>query len=316
MSGIAKHGRPWILTLPLVYQGKTRDTFQAQWTDPNDKRRPPLLIVATDRISTHDVVHHSTIKQKGEVLTALTIARLIDVLERAGVAHHLVAYGREIYKYLPGKESDYPPNLHHRAIVVLRLDIIMVEFILRAYLGGSLWNTYYSKGLENPYRLALPSGLPLMYQFEEPIFTPTVKSDTDPALVSEEVEREYPAVVTLVRKVFDLGRKHLHEVGLELVDTKFELGLDEDGRLILADEVMTPDSSRFARLADIREGKNPPWLDKQVARDEAERVWAGGEKKPLVFDSNTVRKLIETYLEIFELIVGMPLAKFQRERLD
>lgn len=313
---VKKYAPPLVHNLPWLYQGKTRDTFEARWPDPNDKRRSPLLIVASNRLSTHNVVHHSEIPKKGEVLTALPIFWLVDVLERAGISHHLLAYGKKIYDYLPAEPDTRLKNLHYQAIVVKGLDIIKVEFIFRAYLCGSLWADYYSQGLSNPYGIKLPPSLPLMKRFEEPIFTPTVKSDTDPALVSDEVEREHETATALARQVFELGRHHLQTRGVECLDTKFECGRDEDGALMLADEVLTPDSSRFARLADIKEGENPPWLDKQIARDKAEQMWAGGPKVPLIFPPLVVNQLKETYLELFEQVVGMPLSQFQRERLD
>lgn len=321
MSAIAKYAPPALTNLPLVYQGKSRDTFQAKWPDPNDKRRLPLLIVATNRISTHNIVHKSTIGKKGEVLTALTIFWPIDVLEKTGVAHHLVASGKKIYDYLPGSPSDYPKDLHLRAIVVKHLDIILIEFIYRAYLCGSLWDRYYSKGLPDPYGLELDSGLPLMHPFSYPISTPTEKSDTDPPLDSEYVIDTFPSADRISRRAFKLGRDYLRPKGIECLDSKFELGIDEDGQVILADEVLTPDSSRFARLADIKEGENPPWLDKQIARDKAEAMWLergqkGEGRKPLEFPPIVCSKLYQNYTDLFQMVTGTTLREFQRERLS
>ncbi|HVV38860.1 MAG TPA: phosphoribosylaminoimidazolesuccinocarboxamide synthase [Candidatus Paceibacterota bacterium] len=316
--------RPMVIDLPLKYRGKTRDTYEAKWPDPNDKRRPPLLIVASDRISTHDVVHKSMIPKKGEVLNALTIFWIVDVLEKLGIAHHLIAYGKKIYDYVPKPDSD-PKDvpLHHRAIVVKQLDIILVEFILRQFLCGGLWSKHYSKGLD-PYGLSIPAGLPLMTnfgtlaKFAAPVFTPTKKSDEehDPPLLSEATAREHPEALMLSRKVFDRGRQRLRTRGIELIDSKFEFGIDEDGQVVLADEVLTPDSSRFALLSDIKEGENPPWLDKQIARDWAEKHWGLNPKEPLVFPPLTISGIRNTYVDLFEQIVGMKLSQFQHERLD
>jgi len=324
MSALAKYAPPALTLLPLKYQGKTRDTFEAKWPEANDKRRPPLLIVATNRISTHNIVHKSEIPKKGEVLTALTIFWLIDVLERAGVAHHLITYGKKIYDYVPKPDLDLKEvPLHRRAIVVKQLDITLVEFILRQYLCGSLWDKYYSKG-EDPYEVQIPPGLPLMTNFSGvakfagPVFTPTEKSETDPPLPSGATARKYPKAVVLSRGVFNLGQQHLRAKGIEGIDTKFEFGLDEDGQVVLADEVLTPDSSRFARLADIKQGQNPPWLDKQIARDKAEAIWKerGGEREGLEFSPLIISNLTHAYVDLFEMIVGKKLSQFQLERLD
>ncbi|MBP9710986.1 MAG: phosphoribosylaminoimidazolesuccinocarboxamide synthase [Candidatus Pacebacteria bacterium] len=301
--------------LQLIHRGKTRDTYRAKWSSPNDTRRPPRLIVASDRISTHNIVHQSTIPKKGEVLTALTV-RWIEDLRGEDIDTHLIAFGKNIYDYLPGKEGDYPKNFHHRAIVVKDLDMIPVEFIYRAYLCGSLWDKYYSKGLENPYGIKLGPDLPLMYRFTRPIFTPTEKSDTDEPLNHLKTHEEYRAVSEIGRSVLTFVQRVLRRTGVEMIDTKLEFGVDEHGALVLADEVLTPDSSRFVRRKDIREGENPPWLDKQVARDWAEKKWAGGLKEPLIFPPMTINQLKETYVDLFEMVSRMSLSQFQREVLD
>lgn len=320
MNAIAKYASPLVTTLPLKYQGKTRDTHVAQWPDRNDKFRPPLLIVATDRISTHDVVHQSTIQKKGEVLTALNVFFLTTVLEREALPHHLIACGSKIYDYLPGEKSDYPKNLHHRAIVVQQLDMINVEFIYRAYLAGSFWHKYYSQKKRNPYGIELPEGLPYMTRFDTmgmgPLFTPTEKSDTDPPLWSELVEKEYPEAVAMGREVYAAGRRMLHSVGMESVDTKFELGRNFAGDLMIADEALTPDSSRFTPLKEVEVGKEPRWLDKQIARDEAEKMWGGNPRTPLIFPQPVIDQVSKTYQDLTYHITGSWLSTFQRVRLD
>jgi phosphoribosylaminoimidazole-succinocarboxamide synthase len=324
MSGInstGKYGPAAIATMPLLHQGKTRDTFWAKWPSSSG-RRPPRLIVASDRISTHNVVHKSVIPFKGEVLTALTVYWLTHVLDHVRVPHHLRAYGSDIFRFLSGKQGDYPNKLHHRAIVVLTLEMVAIEFIFRMYLTGSLWKDYYSKGLPNPYGIILPQGLPLMSMlhknigFDAPLFTPTEKSETDEPLDSAGVRKTHSGATHLTRQVFNLGRRVLNSVGLEGVDSKFEVGYDDDGILRVGDEVWTGDSSRIVALSDIKEGQDPKWRDKQLARDEAERIWAGGKKVPLEFSPEIIKQLSDTYLELFEQITGQSLANFQRQHLS
>ena len=295
---------PALDTVPLFHQGKTRDTFPTASAGT-------LLIVATERLSTHNVIHQSAVPYKAQVLTALTIFWLKRVLEQQGIAHHLVAYGPAIYEHLQGDRSQYPDDLHLRAIVVKKLKMIPIEFIFRAYLAGSLYRSFYSKGKEDPYGLRLLPGLELMHEFPDPAFTPTQKSADDEPMDAADVWFIQAKAVNLARNTFLSVRRHMRDRGLELVDSKFEIGLNEKEDVVLADEVATPDSSRFCRRSDIKLGQEPPWLDKQVARDEAERIWAGGEKAPLTFNPGVVQRLSDTYFEVFAGITGMHLKEFQ-----
>lgn len=301
--------KPALSNLTLLYQGKTRDTFATLYDHL-------LLIVATERLSTHNVIHKSNIVLKGQVLTALTIFWMTKILPEAGIRHHLVAYGKDIYKYLPGKRSDYPRDLHLRAIIVLKLDIFPVEFIYRAYLAGSLYDKFYSKGIQNPYGLILQTGLPLMWKFGKPEFTPTDKSETDEPRDVIDIEQSYPEASRLTSKTFNVTRSYLNSRELEEVDSKFEVGKDRDGNCYIADECATPDSSRFCDIHLVREGVMPPWRDKQIARDEAERMWDGPKGPPLEFSPQVKRKLTDTYLEIFEQITQIKLKDFQDRYLN
>ena len=295
---------PALSNLPQLYQGKTRDTFEI--LDPLE-----LLIIATNRLSTHNVIHLSQIEYKDQVLTALPIFWMTQVLPKAGIPTHLVAYGIDIYKHLPGKRRDYPHDLHLRAIVVKKLSIFTIEFIFRAYLAGSLFDLFHKKKKQNPYGIILPSDLPLMWKFDKPIFTPTDKSETDDARDGLEVETLYPEATHLASKTFDLTRDYLRRRGIEQVDGKLEIGKDAEGKLYVADECATPDSSRFCNLVDVREGVIPPWRDKQKARDEAEKQWADGPKVALKFSQKVERELTDTYLALFEQITNLSLFDFQ-----
>jgi len=297
-----------VLCLKLIHQGKTRDTFETRDSET-------LLIVATNRLSTHNVIHLSEVPHKGQVLTALTIFWLKELLEKNGIKHHLVAYGTDIYKHLPGNLSNYPKYLHNHAIIVKKLKMFPVEFIYRKYMTGSLFKNFYSKGLSNPYGLEIEPGLQQMSEFGIPVFTPTDKSATDEPLNAKATRENYPSASVMSLEVFTLISDYLKKLGLELVDSKFEIGVDNLECVTIADEIATPDSSRFCEISEITLGNEPSWLDKQVARDEAERIWGKGEKHPLEFNSDIIRQLSATYLRIFHRITGMKLQDFQHSVL-
>lgn len=307
-GGYAKYAPPLLSHLPLLHQGKTRDTFTCRdWG--------VLLVVASDRISTHNVVHKSLIPYKGEVLTALTVFWLARFLDKMRVQNHLTAYGKKIRNYLPHPKTEYPFVLEHRGIIVERLEMVPVEFILRYYLAeaGSFYRDYYAKGIPDPYGVDLPPGIPVMHRFEQPIFTPTDKSATDEPLRTERVLKEYRPEYEAAVIALERVRAHLNSCGIEIVDTKFEMGHDPFQNVVLADEIATPDSSRFCELADIREGVESKWLDKQIARDEAERIWGASHGPPLEFPPEVVKRISDTYLLIFERITGKSLNQFQKE---
>ena len=167
----------------LTHQGKVRDTYHLPGYDHL------LLIVATDRVSTHNIVHVSTIAGKGIILTRMSVFWMNRL---APIRTHLVASGNDIYTYLPAG-LEYPADLHERALVVKRLDMIPVEFILRSRAAGSWFKDYKGANVD-PYQLKIRDGLELMslfYQDGFPIFTPTDKSEDDLPLVSRDVELQY-----------------------------------------------------------------------------------------------------------------------------
>ncbi len=305
-----------IAGLDPINQGKTRDLFPAKIKTGPKVGEECLNITATDRLSTHNVVHESTIPKKGEVLTALTVFWLTQIFPAAGIPHHLLAYGKQIYDFLDGPHDAYPENLHHRSIIVEKLRVAPVEFIFRDRLGGSLWSKFYSKGLPNPYGIDLPSGLQLMSPFDEPLFTPTEKSETDEPLTTADVEKQYPAESELSRKSFVVTRDLLRSKGIAELDGKFEVGCRPDGTPVMIDEIATPDTCRFCRQDDIVLGVDPPYLDKEVARIEAMKMWGNGPKVPLTFSSDVVKHLTNTYLQIFAGITGVELDEFQCKILD
>jgi len=144
------------------------------------------------------------------------------------------------------------------------------------------------------------------------LFTPTEKSETDDEINAEETRRKYKAAHDLCLQAFNLGQIHLKHVGIALIDSKMEASADT-----LGDEILTPDSSRFCDLSEVQTGVEPPYLDKEIARQEAVRMW-GGKKTgpPLTFSDEIVQKLSRTYLDIFERVTGSALVDFQRDRLN
>jgi phosphoribosylaminoimidazole-succinocarboxamide synthase len=282
------------------HQGKTRESYEL----PGGI----MAQVTTERVSTHNVVHLSTIPFKGEVLTMLTVFWLTEVLK--DFPHHLLVYGRDIYKYLPAGLEEKYPELHYRTLIVKKLRMCPREFVHRRYLTGSLL-TNYENG-EDTYGLRLPAGLVEMSRFDELISTPTEKTETDDPVDSAETTALFPREVDLTGTSYLLVESFLESIGIALIDAKEEVGCDAFGNITLADELFTPDSSRFAWLKDIRAGFAPPWLDKQVVRDEAVRIWAGGPKVPLLFPEDKINETMVKYLSLLEYITGRPLYDWRK----
>lgn len=295
---------PYLIEIPslkCVHQGKVRDTY----TPPD--HADLLLVAATDRISTHNKVHLSTIPNKGYALTALTVFWM--AMQLKGISTHLVAYGKRIYDYLP--DGEYPDDLHLRAIIVRKVVVDPVELIFRNRMAGSLWKDYYSKGLPNPYGFSLPTGLELMSQFEPAIFTPTDKSETDDPINTSETIQKYSSAYLVARKAYEQGRAYAATRGIEIIDGKFEAS-----GIMLADECLTPDACRFVRAGNIFIGKEPTWMDKEHVRKEAERIWNGGPKVPLRFSDEICEETAQIYSEIVHTLTGLTLRNFQKAYLS
>jgi len=296
---------PPIPGLPFLHQGKVRETYGI------DEYPDILLVVASDRVSTHNICHKSTIPLKGRALTAMTVFWMRDVFP--DVPNHLIAYGRDIYDFLP-KSDLYPKDSCFRSIVVQKLDMIPVEFIFRNRMAGSLWKDFYSKGLPNPYGLILPGGLQLMSEFPEAIFTPTDKSETDDPIDSLETIARYPEACELTRTVYERAREIAARSGIDIIDGKFEVGVNQLGGFVLGDECLTSDACRLVEMSDIQVGKEPSWLDKQLVREVAERMWAGVPAKarwPLEFDPETINEATSRYLKVIQRLIGVSLEDYQ-----
>jgi phosphoribosylaminoimidazole-succinocarboxamide synthase len=276
--------------LPLLARGKVRDLY-----DLDDH----LLMVASDRISTYDVVHPTAIPDKGKVLTGLSVfwfERTRDI-----VANHLVSVADGV-----------PEEVRGRALVVKKLAMLPVECVARGYITGSGWSEYLRSG--SVCGVALPAGLRESEQLPQPIFTPTTKADVghDEAidfdraaeLVGDRALAEELRRVTIA--VYQRASEHARERGIILADTKFELGLDASGTLTLADEVVTPDSSRFWPADGYEPGRSQPSFDKQPVRD-----WAAGtgwDKQPPApaIPDDVVAQARARYIEAYERITGEP----------
>ncbi|MDY6813151.1 MAG: phosphoribosylaminoimidazolesuccinocarboxamide synthase [Pseudomonadota bacterium] len=250
---------PMLHSLPLHYQGKVRDMYEI-----DDTR---LLMVATDRLSAYDVVLPDAIPGKGEILTQVSrfwFEHLAEV-----VPSHLT--GDAVASVVP--DAAEARAVAARALVVRRLQPVPIEAIVRGYLIGSGWREYQRTG--SVCGLQLPAGLPQAARLAQPIFTPSTKAavgDHDVNIDFAQAERLVgPALAAQIREVslalYSQAAAYAAERGILIADTKFEFGLDAQGRLTLMDELLTPDSSRFWPAADWRTGISPPSFDKQYVRD-------------------------------------------------
>ena len=258
-----------------------------------------LLLVATDRISAFDYVLPTQIPDKGRILTQLSLwwfERLADI-----VPHHVVS-------------TDVPPEYTGRAMVCERLDMVPVECVARGYLAGSGLTEYRDGGAV--CGVALPAGLVDGSRLPEPVFTPASKAalgDHDENVTYEQVVASVgPALADRLRAitlaVYRRGHDIAGERGIILADTKIELGLRADGTLVLADEVLTPDSSRYWPAQSWSPGRAQPSYDKQYVRDwllSAESGWdrASGEPPPPLPDA-VVERTRQKYVDAYELITG------------
>ncbi len=286
---------------PHYHSGKVREMFEI----PNF---PDLLLMyATDRLSTHNVVHLTPMPRKGEYLTALSIFWTMSKLSM--LPTHLIAYGRDIYAYVPELEG-MGSELYRRCVVVSRMEPDPYEYVWRRYLCGSLYDAYLAG--EDPYGLNLPEGLPKYHRFDELVFTPTHKSKTDDPCDPNEVRRRFPASVETTQKAFKKIEDYLWYQGITYLDGKLEAS---NGCLI--DEIGTGDCCRYAWAQDMKRrhsNNDPAFLDKEVARQLVVAKWDGGNKIPVAFTDAEAERVMARYAEAFVGITHAHLNLFQRER--
>jgi phosphoribosylaminoimidazole-succinocarboxamide synthase len=278
------------VSLSLLAKGKVREIYDLG---------SELLMVASDRISTYDVVHPTEIPDKGKVLTGLSVV-WFD-LTREIVPNHLLS-----------ATDGVPAELRGRALRVKRLQMLPVECVVRGYITGSGWKDYQATGAVSG--IELPAGLRESERLPEPIFTPSTKADEghDEAIDIEQAaelvgSRELAERLRDVSiAVYEAVAAHARERGVILADTKFELGFDAEGTLTLGDEVCTPDSSRFWPADRYEVGRGQPSFDKQYVRDWAAGTgWDKTPPAPAIPD-DVVAATRERYVTAYEKLAGEP----------
>jgi phosphoribosylaminoimidazole-succinocarboxamide synthase len=272
--------------LPLIASGKVREIY-----DLGDE----LLLVASDRISTYDVVHPNPIPDKGAVLTALSA---FWFEQTAGtVANHMISV-----------TDGVPEEARGRGMVVKKLKMLPVECVVRGFITGSGWKDYQQSGTVSG--IELPPGLQESEQLPEPIFTPSTKADVghDEAIdliQAGEILGDMKMAERLREVSIDVyihAARHAATRGIILADTKFEFGLDAAGALTLGDEVCTPDSSRFWPAEGYKVGQGQPSFDKQFVRDWASSTgWDRNPPAPEI-PEEIAEKTRAKYIEAYELI--------------
>ena len=290
-TGAADSLAPVSESAALIAQGKVRDIYEA-----GEER---LLLVASDRISTYDVVHPTPIPDKGKVLTGLTafwLDRTADICP-----NHLLSY------------TDVPEEHRGRAMLVERLEMVPVECVVRGYITGSGWKDYLATG--SVCGIGLPAGLRESERLPEPIFTPATKADVGDHDENVDFERaaeivgDRPLLEELRRlsiAIYERAADHARERGIILADTKFEFGRRPDGTIVLGDEVLTPDSSRFWPADGYEPGRGQPSFDKQYVRDWA--TASGWDKSPPApeIPEDVVEGTRARYVDAYERITGEP----------
>jgi len=284
------------LDLPLLARGKVREIYEA---GPDR-----LLLVASDRISAYDHVLPTPIPDKGRVLTALSVwwfEQLAPVLRSYGASHHLVS------------ASDVPSSVAGRAMLVRRLAMLPVECVARGYLSGSGTVEYQRTGAIKD--VVLPAGLVEGSQLPSPVFTPSTKAEVgehDEAIDFAATERlvgsaRAAELRDLTLALYRRGAQIAEAAGIILADTKFEFGLDADGGLVLGDEVLTPDSSRFWPAASWSPGEAQPSYDKQYVRDWLTRSGWDRVSPPPELPDDVVQATRRRYVTAYEQLTGQKL---------
>lgn len=286
---------PTLADYPLVATGKVRSL--------HDVDADHLLLVASDRISAFDHVLASEIPDKGRVLTAMSVF-YFELLAHV-MPHHVAA---------PADDSRIPAEVRGRALLVRKLDMVPFECVARGYLTGSGMADYRRTG--GVCGVALPPGLVEASQLPEPIFTPATKA----ALGEHDENVDFEAIVdslgletaTALReatlRVYLRAAEHAKQRGVILADTKFEFGFDKDGTLILGDEVLTPDSSRYWPLDGYEPGRVQPSFDKQFVRNWLTSPASGWDRDsgnpPPALPADVVESTRARYIEAYERISG------------
>lgn len=284
-------------SIPLLARGKVRDVY----TIPSDNTA--LLFVATDRISAYDVILSNGIPQKGAVLTALS-AHWFSLLGNV-CRNHLVS--TDVPASIPSECHD---QLKGRSMVVKKLQVFPVEAIVRGYLTGSAWSEYTKTG--TVHGIKVREGMRESEAFDAPMFTPSTKAEQGahdenihPDKVAELVgETHAKRIEELALALYTKARDYALTRGILIADTKFEFGLDaETGEVVLVDEVLTPDSSRFWLKSAYEVGKPQDSYDKQYLRDWLTREGLKG-KDGVEIPADIVEGTEKKYTEVYEMLTG------------
>lgn len=292
------------LPLELIATGKVRDIYAL-----DDER---LLFVTSDRISAYDVVMNEQIPDKGRVLTGMTKFWL----ERAtDVPNHLISMS---VADLPAEAKPFAEDLNGRFMIVRRLNMMPVEFVVRGYLVGSGWSEYKRNG--TIAGMPLPEGLREADKLPQPLFTPATKAVTGhDENISEDAageilgEARMAEARDLAIELYKSGADYAAGRGIILADTKFEFGVDPDGKVVLADEVLTPDSSRFWPAEEWKPGTNPPSFDKQYLRDWLSGLDWNKEPPPPTLPDDVITGTRSRYLEAYQKITGQAFDDYLKE---
>lgn len=295
-----------MLTLDLpgitkLRSGKVREVFEI------DERH--LLFVATDRLSAFDVVMREPIPNKGAVLTRLS-AFWFERLAARGIANHFVTL--DVAEFAPALKP-FAGQLAGRSMIVERTEPLSVECVVRGYLAGSAWKEYGETG--RACGIALPAGLQQAEVLPEPVFTPAHKAESghDENITWDQCraaigDRAAEFVRWRSTEIYELGRHHARRCGILIADTKFEFGQRTNGDIVLIDECLTPDSSRFWPSDSYRPGTNPPSFDKQFVRDWLESQAWNKTPPPPPLPESVLTGTATRYIEAYERITGSKFA--------
>lgn len=293
------------LPLPLFIRGKVRDSYNLG---------NQLLIIATDRVSAFDTVLPCGIPSKGLVLNQLSVFWFRHTSDL--VPNHLLEVVDDVHcldSYIPeSARFDYPPYLSGRAMIVKKVKRIPVECVVRGYISGSAWAEYQENGTVGGN--AMPRGLKESQELSQPLFTPTTKAEAghdQPITMKEIIKliglRTAQEMEEKSLAVYHYAREYARKRGIIIADTKFEFGIDS-GRLILIDELVTPDSSRFWDAGRYQAGRSQDSLDKQPVRDWL--VQSGWNKEPPapMLPRDVIEATTRRYVQAYEMITERKLA--------
>ncbi len=291
-------------SLPLIARGKVRDIYALPKSPEFSEPKEQLLFVASDRISAFDHILGSGIPDKGKILTQLSLF-WFDFLKSVVPNHLITANPAEF----PSELQPYLSQLEDRSMLVKRAKMFPVECVVRGYLSGSGWKDYQHTG--TVCGIKLPSGLRESDRLPEPIFTPAAKINTgghDENISFELIEQtigaaDAKALRDLTLAIYEKATKHAESKGLILADTKFEFGLIDD-RITLADEVLTPDSSRYWPAKTYNPGGPQPSFDKQYVRDYLESIRWNKQAPAPALPEEVIARTRDKYLEAFRTLSG------------